>query len=59
MTTIQADEFWVADIPFTSGSGTKKRPILILWLDGNDAIVAVVTSAQPRTPTDVTLNDWA
>jgi mRNA interferase MazF len=58
MTIIQAGEFWVADIPFTSGRGTKKRPILILWLDGDDAMVAVVTSAQPRTVTDVTLNDW-
>lgn len=57
--TIQAGEFWVADIPFTSGSGSKKRPILILWLDGNDVVVAVVTSAKPRTQTDVPLNDWS
>ncbi len=33
--TIKAGEFWVADIPFTSGGGSKKRPILILWLDRN------------------------
>jgi mRNA interferase MazF len=51
-------EFWVADIPFTSGTASKKRPVLILWLDGNDAVVAVVTSAQPRTLTDVALNGW-
>ncbi|MEH1810666.1 type II toxin-antitoxin system PemK/MazF family toxin [Nostoc sp.] len=57
MRTIQAGEFWVADIPFTSGGGSKKRPVLVLWIDGND--VVVVTSAKPRTQTDVLLNDWA
>lgn len=55
---IQAGEFWVANIPFTSGGGSKKRPILVLWLDGNDVVAAVVTSAKPRTQTDVELNDW-
>jgi mRNA interferase MazF len=59
MTTIQAGEFWVANIPFTSGGSSKKRPILVLWLDGNDVVAAVVTSAKPRTQTDVPLNDWA
>ncbi|MEA5467826.1 type II toxin-antitoxin system PemK/MazF family toxin [Spirulina sp. 06S082] len=58
MTTIQAGEFWVADIPFTSGGATKKRPVLVLWLDREDVIVAAVTSASPRTPTDILLNDW-
>ncbi|AFZ60148.1 PemK-like protein [Anabaena cylindrica FACHB-243] len=58
MMTIHPGEFWVADIPFTNGISSKKRPILILWLDGDDVIAAVVTSAQPRTQTDVVLNDW-
>ncbi|BAZ25817.1 hypothetical protein NIES4073_67230 [Kalymmatonema gypsitolerans NIES-4073] len=57
--TIQPGEFWVADIPFTSGGGSKKRPVLVLWLDGDDFVAAVVTSAKPRTQTDVPLNDWA
>ena len=56
--TIKAGEFWVADIPFTSGGGSKKRPIFILWLDGDDVVAAAVTSAKPRTQTDVSLNDW-
>jgi len=30
----------------------------VLWLDGQDAVVATVTSAAPRTPTDVPLADW-
>jgi len=58
MMTVQPGDFWVADIPFTDGSASKKRPVLVLWLDGQDAVVAAVTSAAPRTPTDVLLNDW-
>ena len=58
MMTIQSGEFWIARIPFTDGTSSKKRPVLILWLDGNDAVVAVVTSASPRTQTDVALQDW-
>ncbi len=58
MTTIQAGDFWVAEIPFTSGAAAKKRPVLILWIDGNDVVVAAVTSATPRTLTDVAIADW-
>jgi mRNA interferase MazF len=36
----------------------KVRPVLILWLDGMDAVVAVATSTAPRTPSDVPLADW-
>ncbi|MBM4460334.1 MAG: PemK-like protein [Chloroflexi bacterium] len=54
----QPGDFWVAEILFTNGSGAKRRPILVLWLDGQDAVVAAVTSAAPRTPTDVPLADW-
>jgi len=57
--TIKAGEFWIANIPFTGGMNSKKRPVLILWIDGNDAIVAAVTSSQPRTKTDVILTEWA
>ena len=56
--TISPGEFWVADIPFTNGQASKKRPVLVLWLDGYDAVVAAVTSAAPRTQTDVALQDW-
>ena len=51
-------KLWLADIPFTHGSASKVRPVLILWLDGMDALVAVVTSAAPRTPSDAALTDW-
>ncbi len=58
MMSIQAGDFWIAEIPFTIGLGSKKRPVLVLWLDGDDAVVAVVTSATPRSQTDVPLSDW-
>ncbi|WP_107668125.1 type II toxin-antitoxin system PemK/MazF family toxin [Cyanothece sp. BG0011] len=57
--TIEAGEFWVAKIPFTNGISTKKRPVLVLWCDGEDVVVAVVTSASPRSPTDVLIQDWS
>src|SRR4051794_17146887 len=56
--TIRAGEFWVAEIRFTSGTTSKKRPVLVLWLDGADVVVAAVTSAKPRSAFDVELADW-
>jgi len=56
--TIRPGEFWVATIPFTSGGGTKKRPVLVLWLDAADALAAAVTTAKPRSAFDVELVDW-
>ena len=51
-------EFWVADIPFTDQTASKKRPVLVLWLDAADVIVAAVTTAGPRSASDVRLSDW-
>jgi mRNA interferase MazF len=56
--TIRPGDFWVADIMYTDRSASKKRPVLVLWLDGADAVVAAVTAAIPRTSADVTLMDW-
>ena len=56
--TITPGDIWIAEINFTDGSAAKKRPVLILWLDDRDAIVAAVTSASLRSRTDVALNDW-
>ena len=52
-------EVWIADIPFTSGAASKLRPVLVLWIDAADVVVAAVTSAQPRTRTDFTLQNWS
>ena len=57
--TILPGKFWIAEIPFTGGVGSKKRPVLMLWLDEQDVMVAAVTSARPRSPMDVELEDWA
>ena len=56
--TIRPGDFWVADILFTDRSAAKRRPILVLWLDGQDVVSSAVTSAAPRVPTDVLLADW-
>ena|SRR5205809_3586921 len=56
--TIRPGDFWVADILFTDRSASKKRPVLVLWLDGMDVVAAAVTSAASRTLTDVPLADW-
>jgi mRNA interferase MazF len=58
MMTIKGGEIWLANIPFTDGAATKKRPVLILWLDGEEVVVAAVTTADPRTKTDVMLEHW-
>jgi mRNA interferase MazF len=56
--TIQPGEFWVAEIRFTDGLGSKKWPVLVLWLDGSDVVIAAVTSAAARSSPDVPLADW-
>jgi mRNA interferase MazF len=56
--TVQPGEVWLADIRYTDATASKIRPILVLWLDALDAVVAVVTTAAPRSPTDVALVDW-
>src|SRR3954447_8040470 len=55
---IRPGEFWVADIRFTDGTASKKRPVLVLWVDGMDVVAAAVTSASPRSATDISLADW-
>jgi mRNA interferase MazF len=55
----QPGEIWLADIPFTSGVASKLRPVLVLWTDAADVVVAAITSAASRSMTDVALQDWA
>ena len=50
---VQPGEIWVADIPFTDGTASKRRPVLVLWLDGADLVAAAVTSAARWSATDV------
>ena len=58
MMTIRPGEFWIAEILFTGGVGSKKRPVLVLWIDQKDVVVAAVTPAQARSLTDVELKEW-
>ena len=51
-------ELWLAAIPFTSGTASKLRPVLILWEDAADVVVAAVTTAAPRSATDILLQNW-
>ncbi len=55
----QPGELWIAEIPFTSGMASTLRPVLVLWTDAADVVVAAVTSAPPRTRTDVALKNWS
>lgn len=55
----QPGEIWLAGIPFTSGIASKLRPVLVLWTDAADVVVAAVTSAAPRSGTDVALQGWS
>jgi mRNA interferase MazF len=55
----QPGEIWLAAIPFTTGVASKLRPVLILWTDAADVVVAAVTSASPRSATDTALHDWS
>jgi mRNA interferase MazF len=58
MMIIRPGEFWVANIPFTDGSGFNRRSVLVMWMDVSDAVVAAVSTSAPRSPTDVPLADW-
>jgi mRNA interferase MazF len=59
MTTVRPRDFYVADIPFTNGMASKKRPVFVLWLEGDDAVVASVTTAALRSATDVLIHAWS
>ena len=51
-------EVFICQFPFTSGTGRKVRPSLVLFDLQQDAIICRVTSIHRSGPLDVTLNDW-
>jgi mRNA interferase MazF len=55
---VRPGELWLAAIPYTSGVAAKLRPGLILWEAAADVVVAAITTAAPRSPTDVAPQDW-
>jgi len=46
----QPGEIWIAEIPFTSGIASKLRPVLVLWTDAADVVVAVTSAPPSRRP---------
>ena len=51
-------EIFICQFPFTSGTGSKIRPALVLFDLAQDAIICRVTSVQRSGPLDITLQDW-
>jgi mRNA interferase MazF len=52
-------EIFICQFTFTSGTVSKTRPVLVLFDREADALVCRVTSAAPKTATDVVLHDWS
>ncbi len=52
-------EILLVTMVFTDGSGTKKRPVLVVFDSGDDdLLVAPVTSQPIRSDRDIALNQW-
>jgi mRNA interferase MazF len=59
MPSYHSGEVVLATLGFTSGTGTKRRPALVLLDIGDDDIVVVpITSHSGQTNFDVVLGDW-
>ena len=56
--TTRAGELWLAEVEFADGTGAKPRPMLVLFSDPYDSVLAVVTSATPRTACDLPIREW-
>lgn len=51
-------DIFISQFPFTSGTMSKIRPVLVLFDLRQDVIVCRVTSAQHSGPLDVALMGW-
>ena len=51
-------EVFICQFPFTTGTGGKIRPALVLFDLTQDAVICRITSVPRSGPLDVTLNDW-
>jgi mRNA interferase MazF len=59
MKTYVSGEVLLLSFPFSDGSGSKRRPALVLLDTGDDdIIVALITSQAQRTKFDVVLHEW-
>ncbi len=51
-------EVFISHFPFTSGTMSKVRPVLVLFDLGQDVIICRVTSVKHSGPADVVLSGW-
>lgn len=51
-------EIFICEFPFTSGTQSKIRPVLVLFDLSQDAIICRITSVPRLGPFDVTLTGW-
>ncbi len=51
-------EVFICQFPFTSGTGSKIRPALVLFDLQQDAVICRITSVSRNGTLDVTLSDW-
>lgn len=59
MQNYRSGEIVLTTLPFTSGTGTKRRPTLVLLDTGDDdLIVAPITSHSSQSNFDIVLLDW-
>jgi len=59
MAQYQPGELVFVHFPFSSGSGGKGRPALVLLDTGDaDVLVARMTGRSPRPPYEVAVADW-
>jgi mRNA interferase MazF len=52
-------DVYVCRFPFTSGSFSKPRPVLILFDLGADVVICRITSVSYSGPLDIELRNWA
>lgn len=56
--TVELGDVCVCVFPFTSGHGSKARPVLVLMDLGPDCLVCRITSVPHRGFLDLQVNEW-
>ena len=51
-------DVFIARFPFTSGSVSKPRPVLVLFDLQDDVLICRITSVPRTGPLDVVVRDW-
>lgn len=51
-------DVYIARFPFTDGTSSKVRPVLVLFELGDDLLICRITSALHNSENDVTISEW-